>query len=641
MHGPALRYYPAAAFSAPRARAPAADGLALFADMCRLNALTAIKRAGSGHIGSSFSCLDVVATLYLAEMNVIRLGIGHPDRDVYFSSKGHDAPGHYAVLHALGILDEGPFLDLRRLAGLPGHPEVRTPGIEAATGSLGMGISKGKGIALAKRLAGRGGRVFVLTGDGELQEGQNFEALQAAVAQGVANLTVIVDHNKVQSDRLVEETLPLGDLAAKFHAFGWQVARCDGHDPAALLAALAELRAVADRPRVLIADTVKGRGVSFMEHPAVLAAGNGDYRYHSGAPGDNEYAAAVEEIRTRVEARAVALGLAAPVLAVAPPAPPPARPSAEVVADAYGEALVELGRRRPDLFILDADLANDCRTRAFARAFPDRYLQAGIAEQDMVSTAGGLALSGLLPVVNSFGVFLAARANEQIYANACEGTKLIHVCHYAGLLPAGPGASHQSLRDIALFAALPRILVLQPCNPAETRMAIAYCVETATESCMIRLQIGPSPAEIPLPDGYRLTAGRGVVLADGADAAIFAYGPVMLAQALAAREILAGRGVGLKVVNMPWLNRVDPDWLADAAGNCRLVAVVDDHAPRGGLGDFLAGRLAEAGLLWRERRFAHFAVEGHPACGTPAEALAFHRLDGASLAARVVAALAG
>src|SRR5438552_7216529 len=206
--------------------------LPLLADMCRANALVAVKRAGSGHLGSSFSAMDVVVHLFYRQLNTAEVGFDHPDRDVYFSSKGHDVPGLYAVLHALGMLPPERLLQLRRLGGLDGHPDVGVPGIEANSGSLGMGISKGRGMAWAKRFLGRGGRVVVMTGDGELQEGQNFEALQAGAHQGIGNLLVIVDRNELQSDKPTDEIVRLGDLDEKLGAFGWKVASCDGHDHA-------------------------------------------------------------------------------------------------------------------------------------------------------------------------------------------------------------------------------------------------------------------------------------------------------------------------------------------------------------------------------------------------------------------------
>ena len=235
--------------------------LSLLADMCRANTLATVKRAGSGHLGTSFSSMDIVTLLYYKYLNVAGLGAEHPDRDIYFSSKGHDVPGHYAVLYAQGILDETQFLNLRRLGGTHGHPNVETAGIEANSGSLGMGISKAKGMAIAKRLTGHGGRVFVMTGDGELQEGQIYESMQTAAHQKIGNLIAIVDHNKVQSDKPVEEIISLGHLERKFDSFGWHVARVNGHDLAALDRQIHTFcnDVYADRPKIIIADTIKGK----------------------------------------------------------------------------------------------------------------------------------------------------------------------------------------------------------------------------------------------------------------------------------------------------------------------------------------------------------------------------------------------
>lgn len=658
-----IQLIPQSEFTRVSAQVRASAGLSLLADMCRANALAAVKRAGSGHLGSSFSAMDIVVWLYYQEMNTVALGYDDPNRDIYFSSKGHDVPGLYAVLFSLGVLPEEKLLKLRRYGGLDGHPDVGVRGIEANSGSLGMGISKGRGMAWAKRNRGYGGRVFVMLGDGELQEGQNYEALQSTVHQGVSNLTVIVDHNKVQSDKQVHEIVDLGDIERKFADFGWVVRRCNGHDFDQIAAALAELRRAGDqerRPTALIADTIKGCGVSFMEHPRALKDASGYYRWHAGAPDDVSFQAGHAEIIARVNEGLHRLGLEPVRLQTivteshAATAPRPAaanalgepvskgaeagqsfKAAAEYVVEAYGKALVAQAALRPDLVVLDADLAADCRVREFELTYPDRFIQNGIAEQDMVSMAGGLARMGLLPVVNSFASFLASRANEQIYNNASEKTKIIYACHYAGLIPAGPGKSHQSLRDISLLAALPNMTILQPCNPAETAMVVDYCVNEASENCAIRLAIGPSPRHIDLPAGYRLTPGCGVALTYGKDALLFAYGPVMLHEALAAAELLAGDGFGLKVVNMPWLNRVDAAWLLETVAGYDAIYVLEDHAPVGGLGDVLLNTLVGAGSPRPQVQVRKLAVAGYPACGTPAEALRHHGLDGASLAERI------
>jgi transketolase len=314
------------------------------------------------------------------------------------------------------------------------------------------------------------------------------------------------------------------------------------------------------------------------------------------------------------------------------------RDSLEKVVDAYGSALAEIGARRNDLVVLDADLATDCGLDAFRDAFPERFIENGIAEQDMVSMAGGLALQGALPVVNSFGCFLASRANEQIYNNSTEKTKIIYVCHYAGLIPAGPGQSHQSLRDISLFGALPDFVVIEPCNGVETKRALEWCVDTASHSCMIRLVISPSPRTIELPADERFSLGRGSVIREGDAAVLFAYGPVMLHEALVAAETLQDRGIALGVVDLPWLNRLDTAWFEQAVGGLGTVFVLDDHSGFGGLGDRLLNA-AMASELLRGTRLVKFAIDDHPACGTPTEVLRHHGLDGRSIADRILATL--
>jgi len=255
----------------------------LFAALARLNTLYMIQRAGSGHIGSSFSSLDLVSWIYL---NGVRAETGSPGeagstgktggrqlRDIYFSSKGHDVPGCYSVLLGLGLLEFRWIHELRRLNGLPGHPDIGTPHIATNTGSLGMGISKARGMILAHRLKGEERRVFVLTGDGELQEGQFWESLQPSVHKSLHELTVIVDHNKLQSDTWVDNVSGLGDLEPKLEAFGWKTERIDGHDMSAIDAVLSRSSRRGEGPRIVVADTIKGRGVSFMESRAFEKGG--------------------------------------------------------------------------------------------------------------------------------------------------------------------------------------------------------------------------------------------------------------------------------------------------------------------------------------------------------------------------------
>lgn len=611
------------------------DRTAVFADLCRLNALYMIARAGSGHIGSSFSSLDLISWLLLNELQP--LGPEGTGGDVYFSSKGHDAPGYYAALIGMGRLEFDLIHRLRQLDGLPGHPDVGTPGIVTNTGSLGMGISKAKGMVRANRLLGRGGRVFVLTGDGELQEGQFWESLISAVNGGFSEITAIIDHNKLQSDTFVSQVSDLGDLEAKLRAFGWYVERCNGHDLSAVAAALARTNAVSDRPKVLIADTVKGCGVSFMEHTA-MESDAALYRFHSGAPDAASYTRAAQELIERVNRGLARLGADPLVLeTVDRPAAAVPPPQAQRLVPAYSRALVELAATEPRLVALDADLVLDTGLMPFRDAYPDRFVECGIAEQDMVSQAGGMALKGLLPVVHSFACFLAARPNEQIYNNATEHTRVIYVGSLAGLVPGGPGHSHQAVRDLAALGGIPGLEMIEPCNERETEAAVRYAVVEAQGSCYLRLCSIPVATPFELPADYRLEPGRGTVLRPGRDAVLIGYGPVLLTEAMrAAAQLSQARGLEVAVVDLPWLNRFDAQWLAGLTAGVPVVFTLDNHYLEGGQGERLAALVAEHSIPARVVRIGLSTV---PPCGTNAEVLGACGLDAESLASRIAVEL--
>jgi transketolase len=620
-----LAWLPASEFD--RALATVEDPLArcrLFAAMTRINTLYMIMRAGSGHLGSSFSASDIVSWLLLAEMRDPLA----PDGDVYFSSKGHDAPGLYAALIGLGKLDPDLIHRLRRIDGLPGHPDVHTPHMVANTGSLGMGISKAKGMILANRILGRRQRFYVLTGDGELQEGQNWEALAGAAHRAMGELTVVVDHNKIQSDTWVRDVSDLGDLAAKFTAFGWGALRCDGHDVEALAATFRErAERFVDRPVVVIADTVKGAGCPTFAATS-MPPGEWRYRFHSGAPDPATYRQAHAELVRAAEELLGAHGgggLRQRTVEV----PAAAAPAGDRLPEVYGAALADRAASDLRVVALDADLLLDTGLIPFAQRFPDRFVECGIAEQDMVSMAGGLAAGGLLPFVHSFSCFLHARPNEQIYNNATEGRRIVYAGSLAGLLPAAPGHSHQAVRDVSALAAVPDLVLLEPVNAAQTRAAVEFCL-TAAESVYLRLASVPCPPAVAALPG-ELAAGRGSVVRPGGGTVAIGAGPVVVAELLRAADLLRPEGYDLTVVNLPWLNRVDLDWLANLATGTEHLVVVEDHYLRGGQADMLARALLELDLPARPR-FRGLGLACVPRCGSAGEVLAAHRLDAQSLA---------
>ncbi|UUY05668.1 hypothetical protein LRS13_09155 [Svornostia abyssi] len=572
----ATAYVPAEEVARIRSLADPIARTQLLADVCRLNTLYMIKRAGSGHVGTSFSAMELLVWLHAEVLT---------DADRVFSSKGHDAPGTYAVMAATGSLDPERIHGLRRLGGLPGHPDVASmPEMVTSTGSLGMGISKARGFVLADRLLGRTGRVFVLTGDGELQEGQFWESLQPTANRGLHEICVIVDHNKLQSDTWVSEVSDLGDLEAKLRAFGWAVGRCDGHDVAAFSEALETLwRTAAGRPQILIADTVKGGGVSFMEPHDLPVTGDALYAFHSGAPSDDEYARAFEEITARIDAALGAAGVSPLRVADAPPAPPaPAAPvSPQRLVAAYGDALADAAARRRDLVALDGDLALDTGLVRFRAEHPERFIECGIAEQDMVSSAGTMALSGVLPAVHSFACFLTPRANEQIFNNATEGTKVLYAGSLAGIVPGGPGHSHQAVRDIGVMANVPGMTLVEPYCEAEARQLVDWAVDDADGPVYVRLVSVPWDLGFDPPEPSTLRRGCGTVLREGGDVLLVATGPVLVSQAWAAARALEADGLHVGVVALPWLRDVDPGWLSAVAADAPIVTL-DNHVLPGG-----------------------------------------------------------
>jgi transketolase len=601
----------------------------LMADLCRINTLFMIMQAGSGHIGSSFSSTDIITWLwteYLRDPNG-----DSDDGDIYFSSKGHDAPALYSLLIAMEKLGFDLLPQLRRINGLPGHPDVATPFIATNTGSLGMGIAKAYGMARANRYTGRAGRIVVMTGDGELQEGQIWESLQPVANEGLAEITVIVDHNKLQSDSAVAAVSDLGPIEEKFRAFGWEVRRGDGHDFNVLRDTLAHFATVTDKPKVFIADTIKGKGVSFMEG---LACGDQTYHFHAGAPSLKDYVAATREMIARVNVTLDGLGLPPAVLTSAPLPVRISPTKPEKIVLAYGDELLEMARHRPEIVVMDADLLSDCGIEAFKAELPERFIECGIAEMHMVSAAGGMALRGMLPVVHSFACFLGTRANEHIYNNATEKKKIIYVATLAGLVPGGPGHSHQSVRDISAVGAVPGLIAFEPCSEREARLAIRWAVEQNPESTYLRFVNVPLDLPYTMPADYALQVGRGVTLKPGTDVALVGYGTMLMTNAWRAAEELAAQGISAAVIDLPWLNRIDDQWVSDTLGRFKHVVTLDNHYLEFGQGVMVAAALARTGV---RATVTPIGLTEIPACGTNAEVLAYHGLDGASIARTVLA----
>jgi transketolase len=419
----------------------------------------------------------------------------------------------------------------------------------------------------------------------------------------------------------------LGDLVAKFSAFGWAVRRCSGHDLAAVADAVGALEAD-PRPGILVADTVKGSGVSFMEH---FEAGGDFYPFHSGAPSEAHYAGALAEITVRATDRLNGLGVELETRQVEVPSRTAA--GGGKLVDAWATALVERAGRDDTIVALDGDLLLDTGLTEFSRRFPDRFIECGIAEQDMVSQAGGLALRGLRPVVHSFASFLSGRPHEQVLTNSTEGTKIVYVGSLAGIVPGGPGHSHQAVTDVASFAAVHGLVVVEPGHPDQVAPMLDLLLDDHPGSAYVRLTSPPVELGFPWPD-EKPRIGVGTRLRQGTDVTLVGSGPVVLREAWAAADLLNAHGMSAGVVAMPWANRLDETWWRQILDAAPYLVVVENHLPAGGLGAHLLARTALAG--WTGR-IGHIAVVDVPRSGANDEILRAHGLDGPSIAASVVA----
>jgi transketolase len=376
-----------------------------------------------------------------------------------------------------------------------------------------------------------------------------------------------------------------------------------------------------------------------MEHTAI-PAGQKLYKYHSGAPPSEDYVRALAELSERVDGLLKAIGADPLVLETVHITRPAPSSTAKRMIPHYSDALGDAAARIPSLVALDADLVLDTGLIPFRERFPARFFECGIAEQDMVSQAGGMALSGLLPIVHSFACFLTPRANEQIYNNATEGKKIIYVGALAGLLPAGPGHSHQAVRDISVMGSIPGMTVVEPSYPEQIAPLLDWAVVHANGPVYMRLC--SIPWEYPYASGTQdervPSIGEGHVLRDGDDVVIISHGPVMLTQAWVAADELAAKGLSTTVIGLPWLNRVSHEWLERVVRGKRLIVGLDDNYEVSGQADTIGSAMATLRKA-TQPAYLKLALRDVPVCGSNDEVLECHGLSGAQVAERIAAVL--
>jgi len=594
------------------------ENLKILADGCRLNALSSIQAAGSGHIGTSFSSLDIMVTVRKFLANESFLTPHHKESGVFFSSKGHDAPALYAVMHLIGQLDDSDLLKLRRLGGLPGHPENITPGVPTNTGSLGMGISKAKGFVKAQRIDNPESRipVVVLLGDGELQEGQIWESMPGASQHAFSELIAIVDQNGIQSDTWTECTLPLGDLRARVDALGWHYLECEGNDPVDIGRALKD--ASADpRPSFIVAKTSKGSGVTWMED----FDSTGDYyKFHSGVIAEDLYDDAVEQLIGSFNGEVLTSAFNRSVQRNEFDSSTP-KPRATSMLVHWETLLPEVMQRHNDVVILDGDLSYDTGTHLARNSYPDRYVQAGIAEQDMVSMAGTLALAGKTPMVHSFATFLTMRAAEQIFNNATEYSRVMYFGFLAGLVPSAPGFSHQAVTDVGLMSSVPRMVLIEPSCRAELEKAVSWALG---QDNPVYFRMG---GLAPLENAASLSSPGGLTTrAAGEKVALVSSGPLLSHEALNASALTATtHGFTPAVFTMPWICADLSDDSLTELSEFDHIVVLENHNEALAKFEVLSRQLGENVPVTR------IGLSGIPANGQPTEVLAHHKVDASSI----------
>ena len=594
----------------------------------RIESIRATTAAGSGHPSSSASAADIVAALFFAAMRFDAESPRDVASDRFVLSKGHAAPLLYAAWAEVGLIPRESLTTLRRLeSDLEGHPTPRLPFVDVATGSLGQGFGAGLGLALGARMLDSDARVWVLLGDGEMAEGSVWEAAQLAAHLGVSNLIAIVDVNALGQSG---PTMLGHDVAAyqrRLSGFGWRATVVDGHDMDALVAALRRARGSTRAPTAIVARTVKGKGIEGVE---------GRSGWHGKPLPPAEAEAAIAALTARLHhvprppitppARTRVARLGDP----RPPSSPETAPAPIEIAtrEAYGNALVRLGTADPRLVALDGDVKNSTYAERFRDAYSDRFVEVYIAEQNMVSTAAGLAAQGFVPFASTFACFLT-RAADQLRMAGISRSNITLCGSHAGVSIGEDGPSQMGLEDLAMFRAIPEAVVLYPADGVATDA----CVQLAAAHrgiVYIRTTRMKTPA-VYQPDDAFAIGGLAVVRSSDADALTIIGAGITLHEALAAHDELANAGIPVRVVDLYSVKPLDADALiAHGRATRDTLLTVEDHYAEGGLGEAVQSAVAGHGITTHR-----LAVLGIPRSGPPRQLLEHHGIGRTAIVTKV------
>lgn len=592
----------------------------------RVDSIRASTSAGSGHPTSSMSAADLLATLMSRHLRYDWDEPDAPGNDHLIFSKGHASPLLYALYKAAGVVsDEELMTGYRRVdERLEGHPTPVLPWVDVATGSLGQGLPDAVGIALsATYLEKAPYRVWVLCGDSEMAEGSMWEALDKASLYGLTNLVTIVDVNRLGQRGPTDLGWDLEAYQRRVEAFGARAIVLDGHDADAIDAALAEADGDLDRPLVILARTVKGKG-----YPEVEDA---DGWHGKPLPED------------KAEEAIAGLGGERHLLVRGPKPPQLERPASEVgtptmptfatgedvaTRKAYGAALAALGDVDPRIVALDGEVSNSTGTGTFAEKHPDRFFEMFIAEQQLVAAATGLSTRGHIAFASSFAAFLT-RAADFLRMAPVSRVDLRMVGSHAGVEIGADGPSQMGLEDLAMFAALQGSTVLYPSDGTSTAALVQQMVETSGVS-YLRTTRGAYPGLYEAGEEFPVGGSKTLVESEQDDVTLIGAG-VTVHEALSAAASLAEQGTRVRVIDAYSVKPIDADGIraaVEATGG--RVVVAEDHHAEGGLGAAVLAALAAEPVT--DLRFAHLAVDGVPGSGTSAELLEWAGIDAAHIA---------
>jgi transketolase len=592
----------------------------------RVDSIRSSTSAGSGHPTSSMSAADLLAVLVSRHLRYDWDDPRSAANDHLIFSKGHASPLLYSVFKAVGVVSDDELMSGYRRFGqrLQGHPTPVLPWVDVATGSLGQGLPDGVGIALAgKYLDRQPYRVWVLCGDSELAEGSIWEALDKASYYRLSNLVAVVDVNRLGQRGPTDLGWNLDAYAGRAEAFGARVLVVDGHDLAAIDNALSVAEDTqGERPTVVLAKTVKGRGFSEVE----------DSPDWHGKPFPPEMAdRAIAELggvgglvlRGPRPDQATAEGNPPQLTNTGAQRPRYAVGDAVATRKAYGDALVALGARDPRVVALDAEVSNSTHADEFAHAYPDRYFEMFIAEQQLVAAATGLAARGYRPFASTFAAFLT-RAHDFIRMGAISGVDVRLVGSHAGVEIGADGPSQMALEDIAMFRAVHGSTVLYPSDATSTA-ALVDALATTRGISYLRTTRGAYP--VLYPDGETFPIGGSKVLraSEQDDVTLIGAG-VTLHASLRAADILLEEDIHARVIDCYSIKPIDGATLtAAAAATSGRIVVAEDHHPEGGLGSAVTCALLGAGAS--NLHIAHLAVRDMPGSGTGFELLAWAGID--------------